>query len=257
MLRSCKQFLGDKLGATDGEIGHVRDFYFDEQTRAVRYLVADTGSWIPGRLVLISPYALDGLGPGGKILRVDLTRKQIENSPSIAAHKPVSRQYEEEYSRYYGWPYYWQGDALWGMSGFPVLSENPALFPGEPAPECRAQREEADAGLWSAQAVIGFHVQTGDEIVGAVTDFMVDDQSWAIGYLVVNTGPRLAGNRALISPGQIARISWDESKVFINTTPGTILQTPAGDGPTCAIDEAEGGRRSTRPPSGRKANDPP
>jgi len=143
------------------------------------------------------------------------------------------------------------------MSGFPVLSEKPAPFPGEPAAESRAKSKEADAGLWSAQTVIGFHVQTGDEMIGKVTDFMVDDQSWAIGYLVVNPGHRLAGNRVLISPGQIDRISWDESKVFVNVTPGTILQTPAGDGPTCAIDMAEGRSRSITPPAGRKANDPP
>jgi hypothetical protein len=257
MLRSFKQFLGDKLGATDGAIGHVKDFYFDEKNWTVRYLVADTGSWIPGRLVLISPYALGGLEPGEKVLRVNLTRGQIENSPSIEAHKPVSRQYEEEYYRYYGWPYYWQGDALWGMSGFPVFSEKPAPFAGEPAAESRAQREEADAGLWSAQTVIGFHIQTGDETIGRVIDYMVDDRSWVVGYLVVYTGHRLAGNRVLISPDQIDRISLNESKVFVSAAPGTILQTPAGDGPTCAIDAADSRSRSITPPSGRKANDPP
>jgi len=256
MLRSFKQFLGDKLGATDGDIGHVKDFYFDEQHWAVRYLVADTGSWIPVRLVLISPYALGGLGPGGKVLRVNLTRKQIENSPSIEAHKPLSRQYEEEYSRFYGWPYYWHGDALWGMSGFPILSEKPAPFPGEPAAENGAKREAADAGLWSAQSVIGYQIQTGDEIVGQVIDFMVDDKSWAIGYLVVNTGHRLSGNRVLVSPDQIDRISWDESKVFVNVTQGNILQTPAGDGPTCAIDVPENRSGSITLHLGRKANTP-
>ena len=231
MLRSFKQFLGDKLGATDGEIGHVKDFYFDEKHWAVRYLVVDTGSWIPGRLVLISPYALGGFGPGGKVLQVGLTRGQIQNSPSIEAHQPVSRQYEEEYYRYYGWPYYWQGDAMWGMSGVPVLSEKPAPFPGEPAAGSQAKREAADTSLWSAQSLVGYQIQTGDEIIGQVIDFMVDDRSWAMGFLVVNTGHRLSGNKVLISPDQIDRISWDGSKVFVNATPGTILQTPAGDGP--------------------------
>ena len=105
MLRSIKQLYGDKLGASDGEIGHVKDFYFDDQNWAIRYLVADTGSWLPGRQVLISPHSLGRLDQAEKILRVNLTRKQIEDSPSIESHKPVSRQYEEEYYRYYGWPY--------------------------------------------------------------------------------------------------------------------------------------------------------
>ena len=104
MLRSIKQLYGDKLGASDGEIGHVKDFYFDDQNWVVRYIVADTGSWLSGRQVLISPHSFGSLPQAGKVLRVNLTRKQIENSPSIDSHKPVSRQYEEEYHRYYGWP---------------------------------------------------------------------------------------------------------------------------------------------------------
>lgn len=104
MLQSIKQLSGKKLGASDGDIGHVKDFYFDDQTWAVRYVIADTGNWLPGRQVLISPYAFGGLHQAEKVLRVNLTRKQIENSPAIESHKPVSRQYEEEYHRYYGWP---------------------------------------------------------------------------------------------------------------------------------------------------------
>jgi hypothetical protein len=133
MLRSIKQLYGDKLGASDGEIGHVKDFYFDDQNWAVRYLIADTGSWLPGRQVLISPHSLGHLDQAGKVLRVNLTRKQIEDSPSIESHKPVSRQYEEEYYRYYGWPYYWHGDGLWGMSGFPILELPTKPLPSESA----------------------------------------------------------------------------------------------------------------------------
>ena len=109
MLRIVKELYGAKLGASDGEIGQVKDFYFDDQNWAVRYVVADTGSWLAGRKVLISPHAFGSLHRAGKLLLVNLTRKQIEDSPSIESHKPVSRQYEEEYYRYYGWPYYWQG----------------------------------------------------------------------------------------------------------------------------------------------------
>ena len=93
MLRSVKQLYGDKLGASDGEIGRVKDFYFEDQNWVVRYLVADTGSWLSGRKVLISPHALGSLARAGKVLLVNLTRKQIEDSPSIESHKPVSRQY--------------------------------------------------------------------------------------------------------------------------------------------------------------------
>ena len=99
MLHSIQQRYGEKLRATDGEIGHVRDFYFDDKTWTIRYLVADTGGWLTDRQVLISPHALGHLYPQGKVLLVNLTREQIEKSPSIDEHKPVSRQHEEEYHR--------------------------------------------------------------------------------------------------------------------------------------------------------------
>src|SRR5580698_6685819 len=122
MFQSLKQLYGKKLGASDGDLGQVKDFYFDDHTWAVRYVVADTGKWLPGRQVLLSPHAFGDCQPVGKTMLVNLTRKQIEDGPSIESHKPVSRQYEEEYHRYYGWPYYWEGDGLWGGTrGFPIL----------------------------------------------------------------------------------------------------------------------------------------
>jgi hypothetical protein len=119
MLRSIKQLYGHLLGAADGEIGRVKNFYFDEHNWTVRYLVADTGIWLPGRQVLLSPHALSGAHLAGKTVRLNLTRKQIEDSPAIEWYQPVSRQFEEAYYRYYGWPSYWQDDGLWGMSRFP------------------------------------------------------------------------------------------------------------------------------------------
>jgi hypothetical protein len=227
MLRSIKQLYGDKLGASDGEIGHVKDFYFNDQNWAVRYLVADTGSWLPGRQVLISPHSLGRLDQAGKILRVNLTRKQIEDSPSIESHKPVSRQYEEEYYRYYGWPYYWQGGGLWGLSGFPILELPAKPFPGEPATASGPEPERADAHLRSTQAVNGYHIQASDGMIGHVCDFMMDDQSWAIRQLVIKTGHRFSGKEMEIPTSKVERISWDESAVFVSLTKEAVEQSPA------------------------------
>ena len=227
MLRSIKQLYGDKLGASDGEIGHVKDFYFDDQNWAVRYVVADTGSWLPGRQVLISPHAFGSLHQAGKVLRVNLTRKQIEHSPAIESHKPVSRQYEEEYYRYYGWPFYWQGDALWGMSGFPIL-ELPAIpLPSESATASGPQPERADAHLRNTQAVNGYHIKASDGMIGHVCDFMMDDKSWAICQLVIKTGHRLSGREVQIPTSKVDRISYEESTVFVNLTGEAVEQSPA------------------------------
>jgi uncharacterized protein YrrD len=226
MLRSIKQLYGDKLGAYDGEIGHVKDFYFDDKHWVVRYVVADTGSWIPGRMVLISPHAFDSFPQSGKVLPVNLSRKQIEDSPEAEAHKPISRQYEEEYYRHYNWPFYWQGNEVWGMSGFPILSKKSGPFPGEPSAKGGAKPEQTDAHLRSARDVIGYQIQAGDEIAGYVADFMMDDKSWRISHLVVNTGNRFTGKKILLSPAQVDRISWDESKLFVNVTREVVEQSP-------------------------------
>jgi hypothetical protein len=223
MLRSVKQLYGDKLGALDGEIGYVQDFYFDDQSWTVRYVVADTGSWLSGRLVLVSPRSLGRLVQSGKVLGVKLTRKQIENSPSIESHRPISRQYEEEYHRFYGWPYYWQGEALWGMSGIPVTQVQVTPPSGAIGPP----RERPDAHLRSTLAVNGYHLQASDGMIGHVCDFMMDDQSWAIGQLVIKTGHRLSGKEVQVPTSQVDRIDYDKSTVFIKLTSEAVEHSPA------------------------------
>ena len=229
MLRSIKQLYGDKLGASDGEIGHVKDFYFDDQNWAIRYLIADTGSWLPGRQVLLSPYSVLHIDRAEKTLRVNLTRKHIEESPSIESHKTVSRQYEEVYYRYYGWPYYWQGSGLWGVSGFPILDLPAKPLPNEPAAASGPHPERADAHLRSTQAVAGYHLQASDGMLGHVCDFMIDAQSWAIGQLVIKIGHRFSGKEVQIPTKTVDRISYEESTVFVNLTRKAVEQGSAQD----------------------------
>ena len=226
MWLSIKKLYGDKLGASDGEIGQVKDFYFDDQSWAVRYLVADTGTWLTSRQVLLSPHAFGSLHQAGKVLLVNLTRKQIEDGPSIEWHKPVSRQYEEEYYRYYGWPYYWQGDGLWGMSGFPILELPVNSAPDEQNAAPGSKFENADAHLRSTQALKGYHIKASDGIAGHVCDFMMDDQNWLIGQFVVKTGHRFTGKEVLLPTGKIDRISYETSTVFVNLTKEAIEQSP-------------------------------
>jgi hypothetical protein len=227
MLQSIKQLYGEKLGALDGEIGRVKDFYFDDKNWAVRYVVADTGTWLSSRQVLLSPRALGGLFQDGKVMLANLTRKQIEDSPPIEWHKPVSRQFEEEYHRHYGWPGYWQGDGLWGTGDFPILTVPPKNLPGTAAVANHRKHERAEDHLCSTQAVNGYHLQASDGITGHVCDFMMDDKSWAINQLVVKTGHRFTGKEVLIPTNKIDRISYEDSKVFANLTKAAVEQSPA------------------------------
>jgi uncharacterized protein YrrD len=219
VLRKAKDLNGYKLDARDGEIGKVKEFYFDDQSWTVRYLIADTGGWLSGRTVLISPYALDPASEGSKVIPVDLTKAQIEKSPSLDTHKPVSRQYEYDYYSYYGWPGYWGGNGLWGTSACPVRGRN-----------CwsdASRREKVeDLHLRSTAEVSGSNIQAQDGEIGHVDDFVIDDETWTIRYLIVDTQNWWPGKKVLISTGWIERISWEQSKVFINLTREDIRKGP-------------------------------
>jgi len=93
MLNKIKILKGYKLDSLDGEIGKVKEFYFDYKYWTIRYLVADTGNWLSDRLVLISPNALLAVNREEQNIAVNLTKKQIEDSPPLESDKPVSRQY--------------------------------------------------------------------------------------------------------------------------------------------------------------------
>jgi hypothetical protein len=221
MSHHLKNFYGKSLGALDGEIGHVKDFYFDDQTWDMRYLVADTGTWLTGRLVLLSRHAFGRFHHDGAGLPVNLTRKQIEDSPSIESHRPISRQYEAEYFRYYGLPVYWMGDGCGGLGGspgvVPVLSDEARAHHGH--------NQRDDAHLQSAQAIIGYRVQGVDGPAGQVTGMTVDDKTWAILGLTVETGHWYHGKEILLPPAQIERISYEESTVFVRLTKADLDQT--------------------------------
>ena len=227
MLQSIKQLYGNKLGAAAADIGQVKDLYFDDHHWAIRYVVVDTGHWLSDRQVLISPHAFGSINTAGMAMLVNLTRKQIEDSPSIDTHKPVSRQYEEEYHRYYGWPNYWEGDGIWGgMRGFPVQDLPPKFGSVEPPAATGPKAARPDAHMRSTQAVNGYHLQATDGIVGHVYDFLMDDKSWVIQQLVIKIGHRFTGKDVQVPVSKVNHISYDESKVFMKMTTDEVERSP-------------------------------
>jgi len=215
MLHSILQCYGEKLRATDGEIGHVRDFYFDDKTWTIRYLVADTGGWLSGRQVLISPHALGHLYPKGKVFLVNLTKEQIEKSPSIDEHKPVSRQHEEDYHRYYGYPYYAETWPLWGLAEYPVVAP--------PPPPTAAKTHGVDSHLRSTRVVKGYKVEGIDGAIGEVADFLVSGRNWVLREIVVESGHWYSGKGIHIRTDKIFRISYNESTVYVDSTKAAIV----------------------------------
>lgn len=219
MHHDIQDLYGHPLSATDGDIGHVQDFYFDDKNWAIRYLVVNTGNWLTGRLVLLSPHAFLSLEPKDEILQVNLSRKQIANSPSIATHRPVSRQYEEDYYQYYGWPAYWEGGGMWGAAGFPVTTP-----PATQARHHHGHNQRDDIHLHSTTAVKGYQLQASDGPFGMVSSFLVDDKTWAIMELVAETGHWYAHKKVLVPTPEIERLSYTESTVFVRVTRASLQQ---------------------------------
>jgi len=232
MLRSMKDLHGFTIGAVDGDIGTVMECYFDDLTYTVRYVVVDTGGWLSGRKVLLSPIAFRAMDWENKRIVADLTKAQVEASPDIDTQKPVSRQHETIYFGHYGYSPYWTGAYLWGWSPYPYLPPGPALSDADLERERRWNWEgldRNDPNLRSSRAVTGHDIQATDGDIGHVGDFLVDDRSWAIRYLVVDTSNWWPGEEVLVAPSWIQRVDWDHSKVHVTVTRAQIKNSPAYD----------------------------
>jgi uncharacterized protein YrrD len=235
MFRRVKKLEGFALSATDGEVGKVDQFYFDEQTWTIRYLVVETGHWFSKQKVLISPLAVDPPAWDEGRFPIDLSREQVENSPDIDTERPVSREYEAELHTYYNWPEYWSPTGLL-KPGYPphAAAATPPSAPQatqQQAPEdmVPADRQKAETTLRSTDEVIGYHIQARDGEIGHVADFLIDDESWIIRYLVVDTRTWLPGKKVLVAPQWIEAISWPEAKVHVTLDRETIKTSPEFD----------------------------
>ena len=229
MKRSVKNIVGYVMGATDGEIGKVKEFYFDDLTWTIRYLVVETGNWLNGRKVLISPQAL--LTPDWKneVFLINLTKEKIKNSPNIDTEQPVSRQHEIEMYEYYPWTSYW-GGGIWGggmgVSGMMTQAHEPLVEAVRRENSSDTKDIDGDPHLRSTHKVTGYTIHATDGKIGDVEDFIVDDTSWKLDYLVVDTGHWFPGKKIVISPKLVREIKWDISEVKINVSEADVKNSP-------------------------------
>jgi hypothetical protein len=213
------------IRAKDGELGTVVDLYFDDETWAIRYLVVDTGKWLSGRRVLISPMSVVHIDWNAKRLDVELTVEDVQHSPAIDTHRPVSRRHEAEYLGYYGYPYYWTGPYLWGPAFYPAGWAGSANASTETMAE-RVQKESSESHLRSTGAVTGYRIEATDGHIGHVDGFVVDDMAWAVRYVEVATRNWLPGKKVLVSPAWITRVSWADSTVYTGLSREAIKDGP-------------------------------
>ena len=241
MLRSMNDLETYAIHATDGDIGQVKDFYFDDNSWVIRYLVVDTGSWLSSRKVLISPIAIGHPNWTEAVLPVSVTKEQVKNSPAIDTDKPVSRQHEIRYLGYYGYPYYWGGVDLWGGGAYPnmLLTDYPGFgaVQGAVQPEMEeayaraeaARHQDDDIHLRSCKAVIGYHIHATDGDIGHVQTLLVDEETWAIRYMVVNTTNWWLDHQVLIPPQWIKEVSWGDATVSVDLTRQAVQGAPLYD----------------------------
>ena len=219
MLSKVDTLKGYRLHAIDGELGTIKEFFFDDQHWTVRYLVAETGNWLHERQVLISPLDLGLLNSQRQHIAVNLSKKQIADSPSLDTDKPVSRQFEESYHMFFGWPMYWDGANSWGNYPFLVQAREKGKTPP-------ATGTSWNPFLRSTEDVAGHIIHATDGEIGHVEDFLIDPETWTIRYLVVDTRNWWEGRRVLVSPNWIGKIDWDSASVWVNLSREAIKASP-------------------------------
>jgi sporulation protein YlmC with PRC-barrel domain len=205
--------MKSSIHAVDGDIGTLKDIYFDDANWAVRYLVVDTGHWLPGRKVLLSPYSLSATHHGNDGLPLKLSKEQIRNSPEIDSDKPVSRQQEEKLGVYYGWPPIPPALLIGGgmlATGYTYTGAHYAQTGTTKAvpPEVTA---DYDPHLRSMREIVGYTVVGFDGEIGYVEDFVLDLENLRVTSLLVDTHGSAVG---LILPSEsIHEIRWEARTV--------------------------------------------
>lgn len=218
MLIKSHSLKGYTLKCVDGEIGEIKDFIFDEKHWTIRYLVAETGSWLMERQVLISPYSLVSTDADKKQITTTLTVNQIESSPPLYKDSSISREFEASYHNFYNYPTYWNGSYRWG--------ESPAMLLNSAAYKEALGEKDLDPGLHSANNFRGRKISATDTEFGDIVDFVIDDECWAIRYIIIDTISWWPSPHVLISPEWIESIGEFDFKVHVKVDAETIKSAP-------------------------------
>jgi len=185
MLHRLQTLVEHRVIATDGEIGSVRDFLFNDQTWAIHYLVVDVKRWLTREEVVLPVTAIKQLDWENKTLHVQLTKEQVRQSPDVDTKQPVSRQQEIAMQDYFGKLAYWVDRRSPMTSSMPTGIEYPV-------------HTEGDLHLRSISNLEGYEVRGTDGELGRLEDFILDEASWHLGYLEVKAGEWLLCRSVLV-----------------------------------------------------------
>jgi hypothetical protein len=212
VLWKTRNLRGYSIRATDGDIGKVYEFYFDNETWNVDYTVVYIGSWISGRNILISHDFLGQPDSDSQILPVALTKEQVKNAPDVDTEKPVYCQRQGKLPN--DWPAYWGGGRLLIAGAFDEYSYKRAR------PSVEGQK--ANPHLWSTREVIGYRIQAGDGNLGHVSNFIVNDRTWAVCSIVISMRNWLPGKKVVLPAQWVEEIRWSEYRILVSSLRETI-----------------------------------
>lgn len=230
MLWKSSAIVGSAIEASDGAIGSITDLLFDDTTWALRWCVVDTGSRLSGRKVLLPPSALGAPDPSRRAFTVDLTRKQVADSPVIDSDAPVSRQLESSVYGYYGWsPYWYPGYGMGMMGAMPIVQSQPPGYRAD-----GSDPTSGDPNLRSANEITGYYVRASDDDIGHVEELLVEIESWDIRYFVVDTKNWWPGKKVLVAPQWFKEVTWTDKTVHVNLTRDQVSKSPEYDPSTTA-----------------------
>ena len=230
MLIQLSALQNWKVEAVDGEVGAIVDVFFDDERWGARYLVVETGGWLDARRVLLSPASVTRPRAAVGRLHVELTREQVAASPDVDTERPVSRHYEIAHALHYGYPPYWAGPLMWGAGVFPGVVPVAGTTAQTPESEALAQEEEEAARqshLRSGRELIGYRVEAADGDAGDLDDLAIDDETWAIRHLLVDTHRWWPGGHVLVEPAQVSDIRWADRQISVRLTREQVKGSPA------------------------------
>jgi hypothetical protein len=213
MQPTVSSMIGYTIRSTDGDLGKVDQFYFDDEAWTIRYVVVETGNWLSGRKVLIPAVAFGLQESESGMFSVKLTRAQVKGSPDIDTQRPVYRQHEVALHAHY--QCHWR-DGYGGTSGTNPLAPSDQEASSEN--ESSGSQRRDDPHLRATRQVIGYHIHATDGEIGHVEDFIVDDENWAIRFIVADTRNWLPGKQVILSPRWINRVQWADSSVYFDLT---------------------------------------
>ncbi|QTM98537.1 hypothetical protein ERJ70_04030 [Sediminibacillus dalangtanensis] len=229
MLYYVSSLYDYQLKASDGELGKVKELYFDDKQWVLRYFGVDTRKWLPGKKVLLSPRSFQAIDDENQAIELSSDKETVRNSPSLDESSPLSREYEMTLTRYYGWAPYWTGGLLWGRQDVPLVGAVTNSDQAESLSENREETlaEELTHNLREMDDLTDkFTVHASDGKIGTIDDVLLDGENWKLRYLVVKNGQDFSWKYSLLSPDWTQSVDWVDYNLYLDVTQETVKNGP-------------------------------